>query len=378
MWAHGIKCRTGEAVGDDRRPRAFRVAPGAGNDLQVSAEAARKENAMGRFLEREKAHQSNLKRSSLYFSDAAREDGIYTRKAYSFCLPLEYAEENLFPGIRESAPAYFASNGIKWHDGHGRWPSNHLCSSQVCCVNFLFPFADQPRALAEVLRPVFPAIRKMLPVEDGQYVAFEWIGQENYLNEKSRDGKRTRGANFTSADAAVMFERADGKRQIVLIEWKYTESYGGTPLTIAKSGTDRTAIYKKIFDCVDCPIDKKLLPEYESLFFEPFYQFMRQQFLAYKMEQAQEMGASAVTVLHIAPACNRDFHKVTSPNLAALGETATGIWRRLAQPPGVFISISTEELFGKLSVEQLPEMQAWLDYIYMRYPLVRAGTAAVS
>lgn len=59
----------------------------------------------------------------------------------------------------------------------------------------------------------------MLPVENRQYVAFEWIGQENYLGERiSRNGRRTRGANFTSADAAVLFERSDKKRQMVLIE----------------------------------------------------------------------------------------------------------------------------------------------------------------
>jgi hypothetical protein len=45
-----------------------------------------------------------------------------------------------------------------------------------------------------------------------------------------------------------MFERTDGKRQIGLIEWKYTESYGGMFLKTAKSGTDRTSIYNEIFE----------------------------------------------------------------------------------------------------------------------------------
>jgi hypothetical protein len=55
----------------------------------------------------------------------------------------------------------------------------------------------------------------MLPIENGQYVAHEWIGQQNYLGERiARNGKRTRGANFTSADAAVMFQQQDGQRHI--------------------------------------------------------------------------------------------------------------------------------------------------------------------
>ncbi len=334
---------------------------------------------MSEFLESEKQQQAKFKTSSPYFSREARADGIYKGKARPFCLPLEYAEENLFSGIRKSGLAYFDSESIQWHDGQNGKPSNHLCDSQVCCLNFLFPFAYQPGALAEVLRPVFPAIRKMLPIENGQYIACEWIGRENYLGEKvSRNGKRTRGANCTSADAAVMFEQTDGKRQIVLIEWKYTESYGGTSLTIAKSGTDRTTIYKPLFERDECPIDRNLLPSFDSLFYEPFYQLMRQQFLAYEMERAQELGANTVSVLHIAPASNTDFHKVTSPQLEPLGETPTSIWKKLARPRDRFISVSTEQLFGKLSGDQLPGMQAWLDYVFIRYAWVQAGTAPVS
>ncbi len=329
---------------------------------------------MRKFLEIEKLHQARLKASSPYFSDLARADGVYKGKLRPFCLPLEYAEENLFPEIRQAALAYFASQGIKWHDGHNGNPSNHLCDSQVCCVNFLFAFADKPDALARLLRPVFPAIRAMLPVESGQYVAFEWIGEENYLREKiSRNGRRTRGANFTSADAMVMFERVDGKRQIALIEWKYTESYASASLKIANSGTDRTAIYSPLFRRDDCPINKELLPGFEALFYEPFYQLMRQQFLAHEMEQAKELGAEMVCVLHIAPDRNADFRRVTSPELAPLGDTVTNVWKKLVQPPDRFISISTEQLFGGWSVEEFPETQAWWEYITTRYAWVQQG-----
>jgi hypothetical protein len=212
----------------------------------------------------------------------------------------------------------------------------------------------------------------MLPIESGQYVTFEWIGQKNYLGEKIfRNGQRTRGANFTSADAAVMFERMDGKRQIVLIEWKYTESYSGTFLKTAKSGTDRTKIYKPLFQRDDCPLNKDLLPNFDSLFFEPFYQFMRQQFLAHEMEKARELDTDIVSVLHIAPSHNTDFRKVTSPKLAKLGETATSVWSKLARPDNRFISVSAEQLFGNLRVEQLPEMRAWLEYIDARFTWIR-------
>lgn len=327
---------------------------------------------MGKFLESEKVQQAEFKASSPTFSEAARADGLYKTKLRPHCLPREHSAENLFLDIRQNALDYFAAYQIKWHDAIERNPSNHLCDSQVCCVNFLFPFADQPGALAEILGPHFPTLHTMLPIENGQYVAFEWIGQENYLGEKiSRNGKRSRGANCTSADAAVMFQHTNGQRQIVLIEWKYTESYSPTWLKFAKSGTDRTQIYAPLFQRDDCPINKALLPEFDDLFYEPFYQLMRQQLLAHEMERARELGADVVSVLHIAPAHNTDFHKVTSRGLETTGKTAMEVWRKLVRPQSRFLSLSTEQLFGPLFTTPPPTMQEWLAYIGLRYRWVR-------
>ncbi len=324
---------------------------------------------MDTFLKLEKRRQVDFKAASPYFSSAARVDGTYRGRTRPFCLPQERAEENLFAGIRQPILAYFAAEEIKWHGGEERRPSNHLCSSQICCANFLFPFANYPQALAGLVRPIFPTVRHMLPMEnEGQFVSFEWIGRENYLGERmSPNRKRTRGANFTSADAAIMFEHAGGLRQIVLIEWKYTEIYGGTCLKTAKSGTDRTAIYAHLYDAADCPLNRELLPSFESLFYEPFYQLMRQQFLAHEMEKAHELGADVVSVLHIAPAHNPDFRKVTSPALQPLGDAVMDIWKKLVRPPDRFASICTEQLFNAAAIERLPEMARWWEYISARY-----------
>jgi hypothetical protein len=225
--------------------------------------------------------------------------------------------------------------------------------------------------LVELLRPVFPAVRRVLSLEANQFVSFEWIGEENYLREKCRTSKRTRGANFTSADAAVMFERQDGLRQIALIEWKYTESYGETWLRFARqSGTDRRQIYAWLYECEDCLLDKSLLPCFCDLFYEPFYQFVRQQFLAHEMEKAHELGADVVSLLHIAPAHNLDFRRVTSPALRCLGDSATDVWKRLIRTPDRFTSVATEDFFGRLPVSRLPELAGWWGYVNQRYPLL--------
>jgi hypothetical protein len=323
---------------------------------------------MGKFLESEKPFQAEFKAKTTYISENARADGIYKSKPRSFCLPLDHAEENLFPEIRKTAIDHFSKHHIKWHDGQKGNPSNHLCDSQVCCVNFLFPLADKPIALAIVMRSVFPNIERMLPVESGKYVSFEWIGAKNYLGERiSKNGARTRGANFTSADAIVLFERRDKKKQVVLIEWKYTESYGGNFIKIASSGTDRSEIYKPLFEKPDCPINKQQLPGFDTLFYEPFYQFMRQQLLAHEMEKAHELEADVVSVLHIAPAHNIDFRKITSPDLQHLGESATGTWKKLVKEESRFISVSTESLFSCLFEVQIPEIDSWKKYISSRY-----------
>lgn len=332
---------------------------------------------MGQFLEKERLQQVRFKEASPYFTETARQDGPYRGKPRRFCLPVERADENLFGAIRAGALEYFKQNQIKWHDGRGSNPSNHLCSSQVQCVNFLYPFADEPEALRTLLSPVFPDIQSMLPMEgDGHFVSFEWIGLDNYLGEKIRpNARRTRGANFTSADAAVMFRRQDGTRQIALIEWKYTESYSPTWLGISKSRTDRRGIYRHLYDSPDCPLEKTRVPEFGDLFYEPFYQFMRQQLLAHEMELAQELDCNVVTVLHVAPTCNRDFHRVTSPGLQPLGDSSIEVWKELVRPPDRFLSVSTEALFGKFPVDVHPELSDWWEYISERYPWIQRRNA---
>jgi hypothetical protein len=324
---------------------------------------------MGKFLASEKPYQVEFKTSSNSISEKARsKDGIYKDHPYPFCLPRECADENLFPEIREPMLIYFACKQIKWHDGQDGNPSNHMCDSQVCCANFLFPFFNKPDALAALLRPVFPTLDHMLPIEDRLYVAFEWIGKANYLHEiKSTNRVRTRGANFTSADAAVKFQHTDGRKQIVLIEWKYTESYSTVNLEIAHSGRSRTEIYEHLFKKDDCPFDKRVLPGYSSLFYEPFYQLMRQQFLANEMEKARELEADVVSLMHISPEHNHDFKRVTSPELVTLGNSPTDVWKKLVRIPDRFSGQTSERLIGKFDVSSHPEMANWYAYITSRY-----------
>jgi hypothetical protein len=110
---------------------------------------------MGKFRKQEALRQAAFKQQSPYFSVGARADGLYGKHAYPFCLPVAHLRENLYVGIRQSASDFFTKHKIVWHKA-----AQHLCSSQVCCVNFLFPFGDQPEALRALLLPVFPTIKR--------------------------------------------------------------------------------------------------------------------------------------------------------------------------------------------------------------------------
>jgi len=199
------------------------------------------------------------------------------------------------------------------------------------------------------------------------YLSFEWIGLRDYLGEtKRKPGRRTRGANYTSADFAFRFQRTDGQIQIVMGEWKYTEYYGHED-----KGTNqiRLSNYTRSFGRSPGVFASKDPALYRSLFFEPFYQLMRLQLLAQEMEANREMGADLVTVLHIHPAANTEFtERVTSNYLADRfpGQGVMHIWRQLVNPSG-FTTVSVESLLQSITRARSLTEPAWVDYLQTRY-----------
>ncbi len=157
------------------------------------------------------------------------------------------------------------------------------------------------------------------------------------------------------------------KNKVVLIEWKYTESYGSQDLTIAKSDTDRVKIYQHLYDDPKCLINKDLLPGFESLFFEPFYQLMRQQFLASEMERHHELDADNVSLLHLAPDHNEDFKRITSQALIGLGNSPTEIWNKLVKHDGRFMGLHVEDMFGIYLQNPPISLARWSDFISTRF-----------
>lgn len=312
------------------------------------------------FRDREKARQTALK--GRLFSAGAEAHGKYLGRSYSFCIGGQVAGENLHADHRLQAITYFRERDIGWHGGEAcdhasDLPSRHLCCSQSMCVNVLFPFMCQPTALMRTLVDLGYSVSEVLRFAPNEarhqepgYIAFEWIGLRNYLGEHSRgrvatDGERKRGAGFTSADFAVRFMREDGKIQIVLGEWKYTEFYNSKSIRMSRNGTDRLKIYGDLLSRPDCPI-RHASVGMEALFFEPFDQLMRLQLLAFEMEQCRELDADYVSVVHVAPYQNEDLMRVIgSPKLRPLGDDIHSVWSALVSC-GRFKGVSMKEMLA--------------------------------
>lgn len=329
---------------------------------------------MATFRDREKERYRKLKPE--LFSNKAQDEGDYRERPRFFCLADDYSSENLYKTIRASAIEYFKARNITWHDGleKGRVPSNHLCCSQSCCMNFLYPMTTKPRMLASVFQHFYPELAEPLLIDEDlarpngsfPYMAFEWIGVRDYLGETKRKGsERTRGANFTSADFIFRFRREDGKIQVVLGEWKYTEEYRRQDKGIEV----RKQNYHLAFNRDGGVFKRRGDDLYDALFFDPFYQLMRLQLLAHEMELSREMDADVVSVLHICPKANREFRdRVTSPHLANMfpNKGTLEIWRELV-PRNKFKSISVEDLLNTILRSTKTDDWQWAHYLKVRY-----------
>jgi hypothetical protein len=325
------------------------------------------------FLSGEKKLQTAWKLTSKAIPKGARKPGLYRNKMYPFCLPLEFAAYNLFHEIREDALKTWKRHCIIWHGSAlPGLPSNHLCSSQVFAVNLLFPFINKPEALADALRPFFPDIARMLPVEDKRYIAFEWIGAINYLNEEPRIGEsRKRGAGNTSIDAMMAYETHEGKRVMLLIEIKYSESYGVSYKRFRSDGSDRFGNYEDFFYSPESPINLEVTPNLTDFLYEPFYQLLRHSLLASQIIKIGKPKVNRVQVVHLTVTGNRDLLAVTAPKLRHLGDTTHEVWTSILKDPSSFSLISTEGFFKGINLEAHRELEPWALFMKNRYSFLR-------
>lgn len=300
------------------------------------------------------SYRDNERKKAIEIRDALFRDpgsGLFYNKERDFVL--QDPSLNLWAGIRDDVIDYFDRNKIAWWKGNNEnEPTGHLLSSQVACINHLYFARQRCDVATALLKGVSGKIIEAVKMDDG-YVEFEMIGNGNYLGERSH----TRGANCTSVDAAMVGKKQDGSNILVLIEWKYTEEYREENKYIP----ERSNVYDPLLSDTECPIK---IDNYESLYYEPFYQLMRQTLLGWKMVQAGEYECGEYIHLHVIPEKNLELkERVTSPGLT--GATMSDAWISVLKEPYRYKVISPENYLKP--VTKCPDTNSILSYLRKRY-----------
>lgn len=258
-----------------------------------------------------------------------------------WCLPRDHAAHNLLRGVRGPAVALFHELGIPWHCGVDGGPGNNLLSSQVQCVNALMPAVGDASVPARVFASAID-VGEVVEIEAGRFLTFEYIGPTDYFGE-SPGRPRVRGARCTSVDAAFQHIAPDGVLELVLVEWKYTESYATAPLRDPVRDAIRRRRYEVDLLDPDGPINSSVV-SVDDLLVEPVYQLVRQQLLAWRLERDPAVPAQRVRVLHARPAENFAYQASVPEHLAHLGSTVDEVWGRLLQADDRFTSMDSAAL----------------------------------
>lgn len=303
------------------------------------------------FRETQRKKQES-KRDSI-FRDGGK--GVFKGKERDFVL--SDSKLNLWGGIREDALDYFKRNKIQWWES-GKSPSGHLLSSQIACINHLYFIRQREELATALLQNIDPGIEKALIVDNG-FVEFEKTAKIPLGLEKST----SRGANCTSIDAIMLGKSIEGKKILFLIEWKYTESYGGEDLSKGKSGLVRVRTYERLINSTQCPIKKSF---YEDLFFEPFYQMMRQTLLGWQMVSNREYNADDWMHVDVIPQKNLELrNKITSPYLSKLGKTIKDVWENILVDPKKYAMVDPEDFIRP--VISFTDTKTIAEYLSKRY-----------
>lgn len=270
---------------------------------------------------------------------------------------LQDGRNNIYHEIRQDVIDYFDENEISWWQGK---PVPHMNSSQIACVNHLFLLRQDHDAVLSIAKNASGLdlidVVKMNCDKNPQYISFEVVSTNDLLNE----GKRTRGRNCTSVDAAIIGIDRNGKRWLLPIEWKYTESYGNS---CDKTGKGRPDHYREYI-----ATSSYLKGDEESLkiyFWEPFYELMRQTIWAERIclnKESELLGCDHFKHINVIPKENTnllDFkYRVSGKNLL-------DTWQNSLKDESSYVMISPEELMRPIS--NCKQYSSLVNYLESRY-----------
>ncbi|MGQ7868671.1 PGN_0703 family putative restriction endonuclease [Sunxiuqinia sp. sy24] len=274
-------------------------------------------------------------------------------------------ENNLFKSIRRDAIEYFSDNNIAWWKygkNSSEYPTDHMVSSQIQCLNFLYALRNDEAAVLQLAQLFDGDIDAVLQVQGDKqpgYLSFEFVQENKALLNEDNDGVQ-RGAFCTSVDVFLIAKRK-GQKLLVPIEWKYTESYLEPTNKALEKGKGRTR-QKRYNQLISDSKQLKTPPDFEqSLFYyEPYYELMRQTLLVEKIVE-KELADDFLHIL-VAPTANDDFLKNSyACELQGLGET----WKSQLENPEKFMRIDSNQILDLLG--QMPDYSALYNYLKLRY-----------
>jgi len=275
-------------------------------------------------------------------------NGIFLGKEREFVLSKPVL--NLWKDIREDALEYFKGNEISWW--MGKDITGHLLSSQVACLNHLYHLRQRKDLSTAILKEIDSEIKEAIIVDDG-FVEFEFIGERQYLKEKSWK----RGANCTSIDAVMIGRNKAGKKIFFLIEWKYTEYYSSDDKYIPA----RAKVYDDLIKDKNSPFKESNVRAY---YYEPFFQLMRQTLLGWKFIENKDHCCNDYYHIHVIPDENKELlNSITSPYLE--GDSISEAWKNILKNPNRYKAITPKNLLEPC-LNQM-DRQPLFSYLEKRY-----------
>lgn len=283
-------------------------------------------------------------------------NGKFRNKHYEFVL--SNSNNNLYSPVRDEILEYFKNNNIGWWNGK---LTNHPLSSQIACLNHLFPMRDNKKTILTMVKNFHPDIVDILLIPSDQYnpayIQFEAISNVNHLNEKNL----TRGSNCTSIDALIYGQNKNGEKTLIIIEWKYIELYGNEDKASGESGITRKKRYTDLINN-----SQQLRTEtHSAYYYEPFYQLMRQtlwaeQMIAYSDDEV--VKADDYIHIHVIPKENKELlEKLYVPSEKSMEDT----WRSLIKDQNKYKILTPEELFKPINSSV--EYEDLIKYLQERY-----------
>lgn len=336
------------------------------------------------YQEKQREHQSQLISNENIFENA-KAGKMFRTHPRAFIL--EEGEYNLFKPIREGAQTYFKQNHIDWWGGYS--VSGHILSSQIACLNHLFPLRNDPEQLLTLINFVtHKNFKELLPIpetldvkeQEPHYIAFEAVSVDDHLNESKKGKKLTRGANCTSVDALIIAKDKNDEVYLLPIEWKYTEFYNRNdkstedrdrePKGTNGRGRERMCRYCNDNDkqnLIHLSLQLKDPKQYKgSIYFqEPFYQLMRQTLWVeqvIKNESSKWYGATKFLHLHFVPKANKDLLNKNYRNFPWMNGLCES-WKMQLNHPDLYLCIDPKD-FEEPIKDIYPNLYTYLQSRY--------------